>query len=70
MCLLTGRSRFAVKNGSERQASVNPDPQDTAQSLGDFWNWSVLDVSRPIVKAGRLFIKRGPRKQFKLGLLS
>ncbi|KAG8886651.1 hypothetical protein FRB97_000071 [Tulasnella sp. 331] len=31
----------------------------------EFWSWCVLEGCRPIIKAGRLYEKRGPHKQFK-----
>lgn len=30
-----------------------------------FWNWCVLEGCRPIIKAGRLYEKRGVYKQYK-----
>ncbi|KAG9035602.1 hypothetical protein FRB95_011008 [Tulasnella sp. JGI-2019a] len=33
--------------------------------IEQFWSWCVLEGCRPIIKAGRLYEKRGPHKQFK-----
>ncbi|CAE7216406.1 unnamed protein product [Rhizoctonia solani] len=40
-------------------------PDAASPYLAKFWNWCVLDGCRTIVKAGRLYTKRGIRKQFK-----
>ncbi|KAG8980386.1 hypothetical protein FRC05_006017 [Tulasnella sp. 425] len=33
--------------------------------IGDFWNWCVLEGCRPIIKAGRLYEKKGLHKLYK-----
>ncbi|KAG8908406.1 hypothetical protein FRB99_006611 [Tulasnella sp. 403] len=44
---------------------IVPDAAGDHPYLGEFWNWCILEGCRPITKAGRLFVKRGPHKQFK-----
>lgn len=33
--------------------------------IGDFWNWCILEGCRPIIKAGRLYEKKGLHKLYK-----
>jgi len=68
MYLSTGKPRFEIPRATNsRQVTppALPDPQAAAQSMGSFWTWCVLDVCRPIVKAGRLYLKSRPRNHYK-----
>lgn len=42
-----------------------PNPDDAAPMLGPFWNWCVLDVCRPIIKSGRIFLRLGGKGQYR-----
>ncbi|EUC60236.1 spore wall assembly-like protein, putative, partial [Rhizoctonia solani AG-3 Rhs1AP] len=52
-----GRARFTTPR-------VGWIPDGASPYLAKFWNWCVLDGCRTIVKAGRLYTKKGIRKQF------
>jgi len=59
---LTHAIRGRPKWGSSK---IVPDAAADHPHLEEFWNWCVLEGCRPIIKAGRLYEKRGIHKQFR-----
>jgi len=57
---VTGGSSPSKTNGMTMADSHAESPY-----MGEFWNWCMIAGCRPIIKAGRLFEKRGFHKQFK-----
>ncbi|KAH7336895.1 Pleckstrin homology domain-containing protein [Rhizoctonia solani] len=60
-----GRVRFTTPRGGREEAPEGWIPDGASPYLAKFWNWCVLEGCRTIVKAGRLYTKKGIRKQFK-----
>ena len=60
LALVTGGSSPSKTNGMTMADSHAESPY-----MGEFWNWCMIAGCRPIIKAGRLFEKRGFHKQFK-----
>ncbi|CAE6461333.1 unnamed protein product [Rhizoctonia solani] len=60
-----GRVRFTTPKSGREEAPEGLIPDAASPYLAKFWNWCVLDGCRTIVKAGRLYTKKGIRKQFK-----
>ncbi|CAE6412456.1 unnamed protein product [Rhizoctonia solani] len=59
-----GRARFTTPRVGREEAPEGWIPDGASPYLAKFWNWCVLDGCRTIVKAGRLYTKKGIRKQF------
>ena len=53
------------KFGEGSPPEAPPDPEDASQSLGSFWNWTVLLAKRPLIRCGRIFYRKGIRGPFK-----
>ncbi|CUA72521.1 Nuclear pore complex protein Nup214 [Rhizoctonia solani] len=60
-----GRTRFTTPRAGKEEAPEGWIPDGASPYLAKFWNWCVLDGCRTIAKAGRLYTKKGIRKQFK-----
>ncbi|KAJ1303415.1 hypothetical protein OPQ81_011606 [Rhizoctonia solani] len=60
-----GRVRFTMPRHGREEAPEGWIPDAASPYLAKFWNWCVLEGCRSIVKAGRLYTKKGIRKQFK-----
>ncbi|KZS90535.1 hypothetical protein SISNIDRAFT_415343 [Sistotremastrum niveocremeum HHB9708] len=68
-----GGPRVELPIPSRRDENLPPEgpanPETADPYLSSFWNWSVLDGDRPIVKCGRLFVKRAHRTAYVLNQL-
>lgn len=42
-----------------------PDPEASLPELSTMFNWCVIQQCRPILKCGKLFIRKGLRGQYK-----
>ncbi|CAE6415279.1 unnamed protein product [Rhizoctonia solani] len=60
-----GRVRFTIPKVGREEAPEGWIPDGASPYLAKFWNWCVLEGCRAIVKAGRLYTKKGIRKQFR-----
>ncbi|KAF8746548.1 Pleckstrin homology domain, partial [Rhizoctonia solani] len=60
-----GRVRFTIPKLGREEAPEGWVPDGASPYLAKFWNWCVLEGCRAIVRAGRLYTKKGIRKQFK-----
>ncbi|QRW06517.1 nuclear pore complex protein [Ceratobasidium sp. AG-Ba] len=60
-----GRARFTIPKLGKEEAPEGYFPDGASPYLAKFWNWCVIDGCRAIVKSGRLYTKKGIRKDFK-----
>ncbi|KAG9125743.1 hypothetical protein FRC07_006402 [Ceratobasidium sp. 392] len=60
-----GRARFTIPKPGKEEAPEGYVPDGASPYLAKFWNWCVIEGCRAIVKGGRLYTKKGIRKDFK-----
>ncbi|KAG9103832.1 hypothetical protein FRC06_007644 [Ceratobasidium sp. 370] len=60
-----GRARFTIPKPGKEEAPEGYVPDGASPYLAKFWNWCVIEGCRVIVKGGRLYTKKGIRKEFK-----